>query len=404
MTDAAGRADQPLPEDPDAAGRIAPPAGADPRRDDPPDGDPSADDPLGDVCTLLDSLPSSAAPASLTSTTIEMVAVTAGAGAGSTGPTLTAGRRRWWLVPAACVLASLLLGFLLGRATSSDPDEAILQYLPVVQHLDVLREAGSVAFLEAVAERDYSAPRRFPFGMGMGRPPGGRPAGDAAGMTDGPEGGDGESADPWPQLEETIASLRDDRPFGRETPSPLIASRREEVGDLDDDSLRRLADAATAFEALPRAIREDVIRLARALSESDDDAVERLRSPARLWHQWLAWRDPADRRTVVDLGQDERLEWLDRYAKPPGRPGGRGFPGGWPFPPEGGRGERGGGFRAPREGSERGDRRGGQGRQDPGQPVVPETGSEVPAGDAIEPAAIERPSAIAPGETPQAAR
>ena len=370
--------DQPRPGEGIAAGGRALPAGSDalvknPLACHPATDDPLTDDPLGDVCLLLDPLRTSSAPASLTSTTIEMVAVTSTGGSGATRPRQRSTRRPPWLLPLSGVLGCFLLGLALGRATTADPDEAILQYLPVVQHLDVLREAGSVAFLDAVAERDYSAPRRFPFGMGMGRPPGGRPPGEGTGGPDGGDAGDGEAIEPWPQLEETIAGLRDDRPFGRETPAQLMAGRREEVEDLDDDSLRRLADAATAFEALPRAVREDVIRLARALSESDEDTVDRLRSPARLWHQWLAWRDPADRRKVVELAQDERLEWLDRYARPPVRPTGRGFPG-WPFPADGNRGERGGGFRGPRDTGERGERRGGRESRPAGEP-----GSRAPS-------------------------
>ena len=38
----------------------------------------------------------------------------------------------------------------------------LLASLPVVQHTDLLREAGSVAFLEEVAKRGYPPPRRPP--------------------------------------------------------------------------------------------------------------------------------------------------------------------------------------------------------------------------------------------------
>jgi len=322
---------------------------------------PSGDDPLGDLRMLLDPLEPSAAPASLTSTTIEMAAVTSGGGPGS--PTGHASPRSPGLiVPVAGVLVSLVLGLVLGRATTSDPDEAILQYLPVVQHLEILREAGSIGFLETVAERQYTPPRRFPFGMGRG--PGARPA--EAGSPR-PDGSAGESDDPWPQLEETVTALREGRPFGRETPTAILAARREEVEDLDEGSLRRLADAAAEFESLPRAVRDDLIKLARALSDGDEELVERLRAPARVWHQWLAWRDPADRRAVMTLGQDDRLEWLDRYTRA-AMPPGRGFPGGGPFQPDDGRGERGGG-RWPRPPVDRGDRRGGPDRRDsPGPP------------------------------------
>lgn len=288
-------------------------------------------DPLDDIRVLLDPLAPSSAPKTLTSTTIEMAAVSSAARPGVRTRAARRPSRSSW-VPAGCVLAALLIGLGIGWATTSDPDERILEYLPVVEHLGVLQEAGSVAFLRSVAERDYPPPRRFPFG----RPPedregGGRPRTDDSAAAPADEG--------WPQLNETLEALQEG-PFGPETPGNEVAARREHVEDLDDDARRRLADAARAFQELPFSRRHDIIELARALGEGDPDGeLQSLLAAARSWHQWLAWRDPADRHAVVALDATDRLEWLDRYARfnvrpmfpmgPSGRggPEGRGFGG-----------------------------------------------------------------------------
>lgn len=272
--------------------------------------DTPAGDLLGEVRELLDGLAPAAAPPDLARSTIEMAAVTSAA---VDAPAATVGRvptRGWWPA-AACVGAALLLGFAAGRATSPDPDESILQYLPVVEHLDVLREAGSIDFLDAIATRGYPAPRAFPFGPGSVR--------DA-------EGGD---RDDWPQLDAAIEALRAG-PFGPETPAAAISERRDRIEEMDDDELRHLADGVTIFRGLPREATHDLIGLARALCESDDERLETLAAAASAWHRWVVWSDPADRQAVVNLDRDDRLEWLDRRSRGPNRPSwpaGRGFSG-----------------------------------------------------------------------------
>ncbi|RLS74327.1 MAG: hypothetical protein DWI01_01620 [Planctomycetota bacterium] len=342
-----------------------------------PGSDGPAADPLDDIRLLLDGLAPSAAPSSLASTTIEMAAVSAtGRSAPRTKPSRTL-RRSWW-GPAGCVVGALAIGLVVGRATTPDPDERILEYLPVVEHLGVLQEAGSVAFLRSVAERAYPPPRRFPFG----RPPEERPA-DGAARPDSPPAPP-EEDDDWLQLNDTLEALQDG-PFGPETPASELDVRRERVEELDAEERRRLADAAAAFQGLPLARRHDVIELARALGEGDPDGeLGTLVGAARSWHRWLAWRDPADRHSVVALEAHERLEWLDRYARfnarprfpqtPPGRgdggePPGRGWPGGFGFG-----GDRPGTIRGNRNGSEQ---RGERGRG--GMPRPP--ASERPAED-----------------------
>ena len=267
---------------------------------------------LGDVRDLLAPLERSAAAPGLASTTIGMAAVAAGEAEARPQP---GAGRRGWVSATALVGAALLAGFAAGRGSAPDPDESTLRYLPVVEHVDVLHEAGSVAFLDAISVRQYPAPRPFPFARQ-------------------PESRGEEAADPdvWPQLDETVEALRAG-PFGPETPAAEMVGRRERIEDMDDEELRLVADRATVFHALPRATSHELIELARELAESDDARRDTLLAAARTWHRWIAWSDPADRQSVVALGLDDRLEWLDRRARmafrgqwSPGRPftGGRG--------------------------------------------------------------------------------
>lgn len=348
--------------------------------------DSPATDPLDDIRLLLDSLAPSAAPASLASTTLEMAAVSAtGHGAPRTTSSRTL-RRSWW-GPAGCVVGALAIGLVVGRATTTDPDERILEYFPVVEHLGVLEEAGSVAFLQSVAERAYPPPRRFPFG----RPPDERPA-DGEARHSPPAQPDED--DDWIQLNDTLEALQDG-PFGPETPAGELDARRERVEDLGPEARRRLADAAEAFQGLPRARRHDVIELARALGEGDPDGeLGTLVGAARSWHRWLAWSDPADRRSIVALESQDRLEWLDRYARfnarprPPQAPPGRGDAGepprrGWPG---------GVGLGGDRPGSMRG-RNGSEQRGERGR-------GGMPRPPASERSAEDRPVAVPPEDAP----
>ena len=341
----------------------------------PPGGDAlDVGDALDDILILLDGLAPSSAPVSLASTTIEMAAVSTG---GRTAPHRQAPRRprsRSWWGPAGCVVGALGLGLVVGRATTTDPDERILEYLPVVEHLGVLQEAGSVAFLGSVAERGYPPPRRFSFG----RSPEERGAGPDDPQDPSPE------ADDWLLLTEALEALQEG-PFGPETPAGEIDARRERVEDLDAESRRRLSDAAKTFQELPLARRHDLIELARALGEGDpEEELDTLIGAARSWHRWLAWRDPADRHSIVALEAQERLEWLDRYARLNARP---------MFPGPAGRGGPGGrGFGGDRSGSMRGNRDGAEAPGGGGLPRPAKTAGQ----------AEDRPVTAPPEDAPEA--
>lgn len=240
---------------------------------------------LGTAWDLLDALPPAPAPASMTSTTVEMVAADArGRGRAS---------RFGWLPPAATVVAAFLVGVIAGRATIGDVDRGLLDHLPVIEHFDVVREAGSVEFLSQVARRGYPPPRWLPVG---------RPA----------ENGGDAGPPPYAALDAAVAAFASG-PIGD---AGSGAARRESFEARPEMERRRLVDAAAEFARLSPTRRRELVQVARALGGRDGTGPDRdeLLAAARLWHQWLATRDPADRKSVIELDTPERLEWLERYA------------------------------------------------------------------------------------------
>jgi hypothetical protein len=260
---------------------------------------------LADVWELLDVLPAATASPDMMATTIEVAAVSAGGMISRTGVGVSMDRGamtghggrpapaaawpsvRQWLPGAALVFASLVTGIAMGRATAPTPELAILASLPVVQHLDLLREAGSVAFLEGVARGGYPPPRRPP------------PAHSKADVREDAQ-----------QFDAAIAALRQAGTVtaNRET----LAARREEVLQMPDAQRRQLERSAETFQRLPGGDRSELVALGRALA---DPGREQLLEAARLWHSWMQLRDPADRRDVIELSAKDRLEWLDRWTR-----------------------------------------------------------------------------------------
>lgn len=253
---------------------------------------PASDTPadlFGPAWDLLDALPRSVAPPSLTATTVEMAA------ARPRPP--RAAWWRGWLAPVAVVAGAFAVGVAAGRGTLTDPDQFVFDYLPVLEHYDVVREAGSVEFLLAVARKNFPPPRR-PFAR---------------------NGDDGPPA--YAALDAAVAAFAAE-PFGADVAGE--AGRRTAFSRRPAEERRRVADAAADFQRRSSMERRDLVRLARALGGRDGEGPDRdeLLAAARLWHQWLATRDPADRKAVIDLDSSERLEWLEYALARPG--GGRG--------------------------------------------------------------------------------
>jgi len=247
-----------------------------------------ADD-LADVWEALDMLPSALVPVDLTATTVELVAARA---AGDTArlPAAPALRTRavWLLV---AVVAGLVMGVVTGRATAPDPDRRVLERLPLIEHLGLLQEAGSVDFLEQLARR-----------MEAGQGPSARWLGFS-------RDADTLRAEAR-EFNAAIESLQADL-AGSTTDREPLARRRERVASLGEAELAALEKSAATFEALAAVDRRGLARLAEALANPQ---AAGLHEAARLWHVIVAATNPAFRRNVIEMATAERLEWLARGA------------------------------------------------------------------------------------------
>jgi len=294
----------PRPRDPDA-----PAAGGAGPADGTGTGDADATEPalaLAGVWDLLDVLPPAAASPVLSATTLELAAVPSAGTVPPAGTASTAvlpaahapappGRRpawlpAWlptWLPPALVVIGGLGVGYAAGRSTAPDPDRRVLDHLPEIEHLDLLREAGSVSFLEEIAKAGYAPPRR----LGIVQSP-------------------AEVMEDTREFDAAIDDLR--KAAGAEPTAAMIEARRSRLLAMPDRERRQIEKAVESWLALSTADQRELARLARALAEPRRDA---LLKAARLWHQWVRQRDPADRRDVIDLGVAERIEWIDRATR-----------------------------------------------------------------------------------------
>jgi hypothetical protein len=244
---------------------------------------------LAEVWSLLDELPRVRPQVDHAATTIEMVAARAG---GSPGrfprPAPSPGQRA---APLAAIAIALAVGILAGRLAAPDPDRRILEQLPLIEHLGLLQEAGSVEFLDGLAARiadGQGVPSRWP-----------RLPRDPAAL-------EAEAAD----FDAELAALATD--FERTAPRrDRLVSRRERLAELPEGELSALEKSAAMFAALSAIDRRELVRLAGALADPDRGS---LRDAARQWHAIVAAVNPAFRRNVIEMPAAERLEWLARSA------------------------------------------------------------------------------------------
>jgi hypothetical protein len=253
-------------------------------------GDPAAE--FGAVWDLLDALPRGTASAALAATTVEMAAVEVAPAT----PVSTTGRTvRRWAGPLAAVATALLVGIVAGRATAPDPDLWILEHLPLVRHLDLLREAGATKFLEEMHRRRYQLPVRLMVRQGPGT-----------------------REEEQRQVAAEIAALGDE--LRADPAGDPLPARREAVRALPVEERLELEKAVEQFMRLSATERRAVEAVARALV---DPARQDLREAAGTWRQWLLSARPEDRPGIIARGTDKRLEWLDWYSAQAGRPDGR---------------------------------------------------------------------------------
>jgi anti-sigma factor RsiW len=97
---------------------------------------------------LLDRLPRANVPESFTQTTMEMVAVAAAQEAEAVQKSLPARQRRQRLLGAFGVLAAVVAGFAIGHVLWPNPNEQLLEDLPVLQKFDLYYQADNLEFLQ----------------------------------------------------------------------------------------------------------------------------------------------------------------------------------------------------------------------------------------------------------------
>jgi hypothetical protein len=275
---------------------------------------------LARAWSLLDVLPRHESPPSLTSTTLEMVAVSADDGRSGSGIGGLASILRL-AAAAGAILASLAAGYTVGLATRGDADGAGLALVPVAMHLGVLREAGSVAFLESLADREMPRlPERF--GTGPNRPyPELERAVEAfvaAGFAREESSAKADPRSPQPADGDPTPATDGKEPPDAVPQKARIAGGgwkeiRAQLAALPPQERREVNDAIAAFERLPPGERRTLVELARALA---DPARAELVEAARLWHMLVQFADPVDRRGLLELDARERLEWIDRRMRP----------------------------------------------------------------------------------------
>jgi hypothetical protein len=247
-----------------------------------------ADD-LADVWEVLDTLPPAKPANDLTATTVELVAVNV---ANALQPRGKA-QPRWTdrLVPLAIVLGGLVVGMAAGRISAPDPDARILERLPVIEHLGLLQELGSVEFLETLAEQMQEGQANPPRWLRVVR--------DPASLR-------GEAQ----EFDATLGALRGEL-AANDSSSATLERRRNRVESLTTAELAALEKSAATFEALTPVDRRELERLATLLA---DPKQSRLQEAAKLWHVIVAAINPAFRRNIVDMPSAERIEWLARSA------------------------------------------------------------------------------------------
>lgn len=101
----------------------------------------------------LDELEQAEVDEEFTKTTIEMVAVAAEEEREEEVRQQPIQRRRRWLIGSAGLLAACLAGFALVWAFSPDPNQPLIEDLPVIQRLDEYQQINDIEFLKLLHKR-----------------------------------------------------------------------------------------------------------------------------------------------------------------------------------------------------------------------------------------------------------
>lgn len=248
---------------------------------------PAAD--LADVWDVLDSLASAKPATDLTATTVELVAAKV---ANTVRPKTTAATH-WTdrVVPLTIIIGGLFVGLVMGRIAAPDPDARILERLPVIEHLDLLQELGSVEFLEALANQVKDGQVNPPRWLRFVRDP-------------------SVLREEANEFETAIAALRSEM-NEKDSSGDILERRREKVGDLNASDFAKLEKSAAAFEDLNAVDRRELERVAAVLADASPGS---LHEAAKKWHVIISAMSPERRHDIIEMSKDDRLEWLARWA------------------------------------------------------------------------------------------
>jgi len=108
---------------------------------------------LEKVWDMLEQLPRSEVGEKFTKTTVEMVAVAVRKDLDAEQRAIPAKRLRWGVLAAASVLLAGLVGFGAMVALLPDKNAALLNELPVIEDLELLQKAESIAFLQGLHDQ-----------------------------------------------------------------------------------------------------------------------------------------------------------------------------------------------------------------------------------------------------------
>jgi anti-sigma factor RsiW len=218
---------------------------------------------------LLDELPRAELDESFTRSTIEMVAISAEAEAAAEERRRPALRRRQWLVSAGCFLAAMLLGFVAVRSAWRDPDQALLDELPLLVRLDQYEQVDDVEFLRRMRDQQLLSyvPRRAP-------------------------------ADNPPQFP---------------SPTATMEARVEYVSNLEPSQRNVLAGRLARFQSLTPADQARLRQLHKDLTSAADSAT--LLAQLDTYYEWLKTLTPMERADLLSQHYTTRLDQVARVSK-----------------------------------------------------------------------------------------
>jgi hypothetical protein len=212
---------------------------------------------------MLDRLPRAAVDENFTKTTIEMVALSASQEAEAIARALPRTKRRRRMAGIASMAAALVVGFAVGSRIWSDPNEPLVQDLPVLANLDLYYQADDIRFLRLLEQENVF---RDADDEATGAP---RPAPPAANADEAP------------------------------------AARRASLAQLKPHEQQELLRKYERFQAMP-AEEQQRLRDLQAQIGSDPNSA-RLHQVLARYHEWLKTITPSQRATLADLAPEERV-------------------------------------------------------------------------------------------------